>query len=277
MIAWWCAAAHAGAWTRDAGSSYAKAGVDVYRALRFVAPGEGDDPSDGTYFAHQYGLYAEIGLLRDRRLQAQVQLPLTFGVHTTEVVDALRAVPIRATTARLGDLNVGLQTRLHRDLPLAIGLIAKIPCYGNGGVGADYPSYAEVFAKPGDGQVDLTGWLYGGVPFSEGFAEAGLGYRHRTEWFVGWADRPAPLSFVDSLVISAKAGRSFGPVLPILGVEAVLPLRADEWTRQYVGLSASALIDLGHGVALEPRLAGEVLAKRTSQGIGGGLGLSYRR
>jgi hypothetical protein len=281
LIALWCSAALAGAWTRDAGSLYSKAGVDVYSALRFVAPGEGDQVSEGEYFAHQYSVYGEAGLLPGKRLQLQLQVPAIVGIHSTELVDALRVIPLRATTARLGDATFGLQAALHPRIPLSAALLVKVPLYANGGVGDAYPTFAEVFPKPGDGQVDFTAWVFAGsglpTGLGSGFLEAGVGYRHRTELFVGWSDAPEDLTFVDGFVFTAKVGRSFGKVLPIVGVDGVLSFVPDDWTREFVSVYGAALIDLGKGVAIEPRFAGEVLARRASQGIGGGLGVSYRR
>jgi hypothetical protein len=283
--------ARAGAWTRGAGEFYAKAGANVYSAYRFVAPGQ-SEPTDVRYLGQQYAVYAEAGLLPGHKGQLSVSAPLVVGTSRAELTDLLGTVAFRATTVRLGDLRAAAQVALSRKLPISAAIEAKIPLYANGGVGADYPTYAQLFPKPGDGQVDLVGWVYAGAsPLPQGFAEVGLGYVHRTEWFVGWdelsrrvaaaqdpASEPgADLSFVDGLAFQAKLGRRFGPALPILGLDGQLALASSPWTRRYVGISASALVDVAQGVAIEPRIATELWAKAASQGIAAGLGLSVRR
>jgi hypothetical protein len=147
-------------------------------------------------------------------------------------------------------------------------------------VGAAYPSLEALFPLPGDGQIDVTLWVYGGAtPWKNTFVEAGTGYRHRTELFVGW-DPSANVEYVDGIPWVAKIGRTFGSVLLLAGTDGIVTVgdpSRDSFTREYVGLFASALIDIAEGVALEPRLSGEVWADNTSQGIGGGLGVSVRR
>lgn len=273
---WAClvAAAWAGAWTKEVGELYTKVGADVYRPLAFVMPGD-DEVSSGTYFGQQYGLYAEAGVVPGYKGQLSVSAPLVVGTVHTEYVDSQGTIPLRATTVRPGDLRVAAQVALHPRLPFAAAVEAKIPLYANGRVGEDYPTFSSLFPKPGDGQLDVTTWLYGGfTPFADGFAEIGLGWRHRTELFVGWL---TPIHLVDGVVFGAKAGRTFGRVLPIVGVEGVVNPVRDTRSGERVTLYGTALIDLAPGLALEPRISGEVWAKNTSRGIGGGLGVSFRR
>lgn len=281
-VLWWmCASSFAGAWTRDLGSVYAKAGVDVYSALRFQAPGEAE-VSEGGYFGQQYGVYGEVGLSKGHPVQISLTAPLTVGSHRTTVIDAIGEQPVRAVTVRLGDLRVAAQTALHRKLPIAAAVEAKIPLYENGGVGTDMRNLADLFPKPGDGQIDITAWLYGGSGIgAKGFAEAGVGYLFRTEAFVGW---DTDIVFRDGLRALVKGGVTAGRVILVGGVEGQFAwrLRDDEgeldpYTRQFVVGSVSALIDVAPGLAIEPRFAVELYARNASQGIGGGLGISYRR
>lgn len=268
------AAAHGGAWTKDPGELYAKAGADLYRAVRFVSPGTAVE-RDGAYLGQQYGIYAEAGVLPFHPVQLSIAAPVVVGTLWSEVFDPFGALPVRATTARAGDLRVAGQVALHPDLPLSAALEVKVPLYANGSVGADLPTLASLFPLPGDGQVDLTPWLYAGASPADGtFVEAGLGWRHRTEVFVGW---DTPITFVDGLAFTAKGGRTFGRVIGVGGAEGVINARSDRYTRQWVALFATALIDVAPGLAIEPRVAGEVWARNASQGLGGGLGLSYRR
>lgn len=283
--------ARAGAWTKELGEMYVKGGANLYQAFRFVPPG-GAEPTDVNYLGQQYVLYGEAGVLPFHKGQLSVSAPLVIGRIRADVEDPFGVTPIRATTTRLGDLRVAAQVALHEKLPLSAALEAKVPMYGNGSVGADYPIYSTLFPRPGDGQIDLTGWLYAGAsPLPETFAEVGIGFVHRTEWFVGWdrAERLAAaaqdpttpegtdVAFSDGGVFTAKAGRSFGHVLPILGFSGQLSLGDQPWTRQYVSVEATALIDVAEGLAIEPRLATEVWSKAASQGLSAGLGVSYRR
>lgn len=276
MIAWVAAPALAGAWTRDTGELYTKAGAEVYRAFEFVNSGGALVQDDGSYFGQQYSVYAEAGVIPGGWAQVTVKAPFVVGTLSAEYEDALGSVPLRATTSRLGDLEVGGQVRLHPKAPLALAVIGKIPMYGNESVGEDYPTFRELFPKPGDGQVDLTGWVYAGfVPVDRSFVEVGAGYRHRTELFVGWPS--TTLTYVDGVVFLAKGGYRFGKVLPILGIDGLVSVADDPYSREYLSVAATALIDVAEGVAIEPRIAGEPWADKASRGIGGGVGLSYRR
>ncbi|MEM6928449.1 MAG: hypothetical protein AAF602_16055, partial [Myxococcota bacterium] len=261
-----------GGWTRGQGATYVKVGSDLYQALRFRLPGEAED-SVGDYFAHQHGLYAEVGLSRGHPVQLTVIAPGVVGTHRTRIFDAFGAVPVRATTARLGDLRVALQTALLRDAPLAIAVEAKIPMYRNGAVGNARINFAELFPKPGDGQVDVTAFVFAGASLSERtFVEGGIGYLWRTDAFVGWE---TDLRYLDGMRGIAKLGHTVGRVLGVLGLEAQLAFAPDDVTRRFVVANVSALIDVGRGVSVEPRLGYELVAQNASQGVGAGLGLSW--
>jgi hypothetical protein len=275
VIALVAATAHGGAWTKEVGEVYTKAGAEVYHAFTFVAPGTALLDEEGDYFGQQYSVYAEAGVLPGYKGQLLVKVPLVVGVHGAEYSDALGTVPLRATTTRPGDLELGAQVALHPELPISAAVLAKIPLYANGKVGQDYPTFAALFPKPGDGQVDLTGVVYaGGSPIPKSFGEVGLGYRHRTEWFTGW---DTSVTYVDGVVFVAKGGYSLGRVLPIVSVDGLKSVKDDTYSREYVTLSGSALIDVAEGLAIEPRIAAELWARKSSRGIGGGIGVSYRR
>ena len=276
LIGLWCAPpARAGAWTREVGQLYAKAGADVYHASRFVAPSQLEAPG-GSYTGQQYSLYGEAGVLPGYKGQLSLSLPLVVGAHRSEIDDAFGgSTPFRATSTTLGDLQTAAQIALHPKIPLSFALAAKIPMYANGDVGDRYPTYATLFPKPGDGQIDLTAWLYAGAaPTAKIFCEAGLGYRHRTETFVGWQ---TSVTLVDGFPFVAKAGMKLGRFLPIVGVDGLVAVRKDDWTRQWLTLSGNALVDIADGVAIEPRLSADLWARNASFGFGSGLGISVRR
>jgi hypothetical protein len=267
----WVAVAHAGAWTKSLGELYAKAGADYYTALRYEEPLD----SEGSYLGQQYGVYAELGLLPGWKGQLAVSWPLVVGAHHTVYRDAFGSTEVRATTIRPGDLRLAAQVALHPELPLALSLDAKVPTYRNGTVGEGYPVYQRLFPKPGDGQVDLGAMLFAGLsPWEGGWAELGAGYVHRTELFVGWAPE---LALTDGLRFVARGGQAIGRVMPVLGLEGTLSPQPSLYTRSQVTLSLSALLQLAQGLALEPRVAGDLWTQHTSQGLGAGIGLSWRR
>jgi hypothetical protein len=267
----WVSLAHAGAWTKSLGEIYAKAGADYYTALRYQQPLD----SEGSYLGQQYGVYAEAGVLPGWRGQLAVSWPLVVGAHRTVHEDPFGSTEIRAATVRTGDLRLAAQVALHPELPVALSLDLKVPTYRNGTVGEGYPVYQRLFPKPGDGQVDLGAMLSAGLsPWEGGWAELGAGYVHRTELFVGW--EPG-LSLTDGLRLSARAGHALGRVMPALGLEGTLSPRASLYTRSQITLSLSALVGLTGAWSLEPRVAGELWTQHTSQGLGAGLGLSWRR
>ncbi len=277
MIAWLAAAALAGAWTRPLGGLYAKAGADVYDAFTFVAPGH-SSAGAGDYFGQQDGIYAEAGVLPGAwKGQLSVAAPLVVGTHTTAIPSIAEEIPVRATTTRLGDLRVAAQTPLLREAPVALSVEVKLPLYANGAVGERFGTSARLFPKPGDGQVDVTPMVFAGAsPWAGTFAEVGLGWRFRTEAFVGW-DAGA-IEFSDGVVFLAKGGHDFGRVIGIVGLDGVVSPEPTAWTRQFVAVAGSALVDLvPDHVALEPRIGTELWARSASRGLAAGLGISVRR
>ncbi|HHO51185.1 MAG TPA: hypothetical protein ENK18_10015 [Deltaproteobacteria bacterium] len=274
--------AHGGAWTRELGSFYVKGGADLYQAQRFRAPGAPDE-SEGGYLGQQYSLYAEGGVSPLHPVQLAVSAPLTIGTHRTEIIDAFGPLPVRATTLRGGDLRATIQTALLDRAPVSAAVEIKIPLYANGSVGDSVPNYKELFPKPGDGQIDLTLWLSAGAAvLPDLFVEGGIGYLHRTEVFIGWQ---TDITFADGARFGGKAGyRVLEPWLMIVGLDGQLAFTQtgpdgleDLYTRQFITLSTSALIDLAEGLSLEPRIAQDLFARNASQGLGVGLGLSVRR
>jgi hypothetical protein len=268
--------ASAGAWTKSLGEHYAKAGVELYGTTRFVRAGTAG--SGGSYVGEQVTAYGELGVLRAWPVQINLSAPFVVGTHATQVSDPLGELDVRASTARLGDLRVAAQVALHRSAPISAAVEAKVPLYANDSVGENQPVLAPLFPLPGDGQVDLTAWLGAGRSWGPTFVEGALGYRHRTEAFVGWHP-PETIAFVDGIPFVLKGGHRFGKAMLLLaGTEGIVNVAPDDAdvTRQYASLFVSAMVDLGRGVAIEPRTWGEVWAKNTSQGVGGGLAVSVR-
>jgi hypothetical protein len=271
--------AAAGAWTKELGEAYAKVSVDLYRTLEFVRAGTASQ--GGAYTGEQVTAYGEVGVLRSWRTQVTLAAPFVVGTHAATIHDPLGPLDVRATTARLGDLRLGTQVALHRKAPIAAAVEVKVPLYSNDSVGEGHPSLAPLFPVPGDGQIDITAWLGAGRAWGPTFVEAALGYRHRTEWFVAWHP-PDDIAFVDGFPWVLKGGHQVGRVLLLAGTEGIVnPTDSQDGssqvTREFASLFAAALVDVAHGIAIEPRLWGEVWAQHTSQGVGAGLGVSFRR
>ncbi len=266
--------AHGGAWTKEVGDAYVKGGADVYQALRYVVPGAAEPVDGGTFFGQQYGVYAEVGVLPPWRGQIAIAAPLTVGTATGTAQDAFGDLELKATSVRMGDLRLLPQIALHKTAPVAAMLEIKIPLYRNGSIGGSSPVFMDFFPIPGDGQLDVTAWLLGGAaPSGATFFEGGLGYRRRTEAFFGW---DTTIEFVDGLTFTGTGGVRGGPVLVMLKADGVVSVATDDVTRQFVTAGPALLVDLASGVAIEARFAGELWARNASQGIGGGLGVSWR-
>jgi hypothetical protein len=277
------ATASAGGWTKELGQVYVKAGGDVYFSDRYVAPAAPDDADQaevaevdgGSYLGQQYALYGEAGLLKAWRAQLAVSAPLVIVGARTLPGDAMGTYSVRASAIRSGDLRAAAQVALHPKLPLALSVDVKIPAYRNDTVGQEFMALAEIFPKPGDGNVDVGAMLFAGASPGPGtFLEAGAGFVHRTELFLGF-DTDVELS--DGARLQLKGGHVFGPFIPVLGIEATLSPAATTYTKSYAAAYATALVDVVEGLAIEPRFSYDLYARSTSRGVGAGLGLSYRR
>lgn len=265
---WWMAAALAGPWTRAPGDAYLKLSADGYATTRYVAPDA--LAREATYRGLQVGAYAEVGLVE--RLQVSVAAPLVVGASVTTVSTAIDSYDVRTTSVSPGDLWVAPQVALSRSRPLALRLEAKVPMYGLDAVGRRDPVYRVLYAAPGDGQIDLVPFLTGGASAGTAFGEAELGYAFRTPW--AFDDRPLPAG--DGPAARLKGGIADAGWLAWVGTDARFALAHVDTTRQWVTASVGGGRDLGEGFALEARVAYDVWTRAISQGIGAGLGLSWR-
>jgi hypothetical protein len=169
-----------------------------------------------------------------------------------------------------------LQTSiLKKGFQLRPGIDLKIPLYSNDSIGGEFDTWSQAFPMPGEGQIDVTAWLLMGssIPKAPVFVQGGVGYRHRTEHFIGW---DTDLEFVDGLPFTATVGATFGPFLGMLQLDGIKNFRKDETTAEHVGLGFSAFVTVWKGLAIEARVAGDVWANNTSRGVSFGTGLSWR-
>lgn len=269
--------AHAGAWTKGWGEYYTKLGADYYKAARYVDPATGEEIEGLSFFGHQYSLYGEFGVLPVWPLQVSFFVPVTIGTTTFE--DDMVFQPGergRASSTRFGDAKFSLQAAiLKKGFQLSPSFDVKVPLYSNDNVGSKFGIWSEAFPLPGDGQLDFTGWinLGGAIPRTPMFMQGGVGYRHRSDVFVGY---DTDLDFVDGIPFTYTLGVNVGPLLGMFQVDGVKNLRADEITRENLSLGAAMFLTVWRGLALEARFAAEVWANNAAQGISAGVGLSWR-
>jgi hypothetical protein len=278
----WCKAAallllpslaHAGAWTRELGSHYVRAGYDVYGALSWNAPVGGATTALG-YQAHTASVYAEVGLTPVWPLQLYTTLPLLYSDLQFTTPDAAEGSAGRATSLQPGDLRVGLQTSLYRkSVQLALGVELKVPLYRNDDIGAAQGLWKSVFPLPGEGQLDVTPQLRLGWSGGKAFGELMVGYRFRTEAFLHF-DTPATL--VDGVPMNLKGGVTFGRVLVMAELDALVNVSRDPYTREFVSVGPALMVTVWEGLAVEARMSGELWVDNAAQGMTGGLGLSWR-
>jgi hypothetical protein len=268
--------AEAGAWTKEFGAYYAKIGADFYKPAAYVDPATGEATSD-SFFGQNYNLYIEAGVFPLWPIQVSVLLPVSVGTVTFSDPKTFGDETARAVTTRLGDLRFGVQAAiLKKTVQLAVGLQVKVPLYSNGRVGSEFPTYAEVFPLPGDGQIDVNPQVHvgGGLPGVPMWMTLGVGYLHRSSAFLGWEP---DLDFVDSLSFTYTFGGNAGPVLIMFNLDGNKNFVADDVTREGVAAGPSVAVNVWRGLSISARLQGEVWSRNAGQGVSFGLGVSYQR
>lgn len=264
----------AGAWTKDLGSYYTKAGADGFYALSWAQSGV-DARGQDRFLGQLYSVYGEAGLLKAYPVQIAASVPLSVGTLWFVRRDNGTKAAGRATVHRMGDVRLRPQVALHPDKPIALAVEVKIPGYRVDSVCDENPTFIELCPRPGDGQIDIQPMLLGGGSVGKkGFAELGVGYRHRTETFLGW---DTDFEFGDSVAVEAGGGAWAGKLLLMGKVDANVLFKPDNTSAQFVRLGPSALFDVTEGLAIEARTQADVWAVNTARGLGFGLGLSARR
>lgn len=291
----------AGPWTREQGSTYTKAGADYYATTRYILPAESGLGSTGdvgtnAFFGHQYSVYSELGVSDGWPIQVAARLPFTVSDVAFAAEDSVNVLSGDVQSYRMGDFEIMPQVALSRKHPIAAAVQLKLPLYNVDSI-CEGSIYLDFCGRPGDGQLDLTGWLLAGGSFFSGkaWAEGQLGYRHRTEVFRNWTTDRA---FVDSLAfggtVGGKIGSRFLAMVRFDGnrnfsgflydkqygdplVQAAVDANGgeDPFTRQSIGVGPQAMVMLTDHVALEGRASWDVWAQSTSIGVGFGAGISW--
>lgn len=265
--------AQAGAWTREAGQAFVRAGADAYVAPRLIQAGE---VVDALFVGVQHSVYAEVGVLPPHPLHVAVRVPLSVGAVRFGDERWLGDGRGLATTIRMADLQIGVQTALlpkalRARAQLALAVDASVPLYDRTDVGVDHGYWAKWFARPGDGDVALTGTLRAGGGLSHGlWLEGGVGFRKRSLAHVGFSPS---WRFRDQLTAELVFGGDLKKALLFLDAGAQIALGDDARTRSGVAAGVNGAVRLPHGFALHLRVGGEPWTKNAGQGAQIGLGL----
>lgn len=273
--------AHAGPWTRGFGEHYVKAGADFYVTSDYEdarAESDGETAGFERFLGQQYSLYGELGVFPLWPVQLTVHLPVSIGqavFYDTALIG--EGETGTSKTTRLGDLRVGLQTAiLKKPFQLGVSFDVKVPLYGNGRVGFGLGPYRQWFPLPGDGQIDLTAMVVAGGSFPTKvplWVEGAIGYRHRTETFIGWT---TDLTFVDGLPFYVAVGIAPGPVWVVVRADGIKNFVADDTTREALTIGPSVGVTVWKGLALEARFAADVATRNAPRGVSFGGGVSWR-
>ncbi len=252
------APAFAGAWVREAGDVYAKAGVGS-----FIGGEAPEEPMAEAvaYRDIQASLYAEVGL--PLRFQLAGYAPWVLAENQRE--------DIHYVGLSGGDAELLLSRAILEGPVVLSGAIgAKLPLYEDrtqARVDA-FGAHGSRFPAPGDGQVDLDARLDvgAGLGWQGAWVQASAGYRHRLE------------DPVDGVIWSAQLGlapKQAGWV----GVEAsgVVTVEDDAETREWTRLGAFGAVKLGPTLAVEAYFGAIPWAEATRTGMGGGVGVSWNR
>jgi hypothetical protein len=258
--------ASAGPWVKKAGEGYVKAGATWFEAQ------EGFNQGISTGLAYTgitYNIYGEIGLPGDLQLVADIPLVLATNQSSGGV---------NYHNSTFGDARFELDYALLPDLPLTVGLEAKVPLYtplAEGDALRPYPRSTEKFPDAGDGNVDLTPKLLFGYSFHPvpAWATAELGYRARLG------------GFADGVHWSVGGGIFAVPDYLAFGVytSGVINVQEDDdpAAQQTKEFSYGQVYALGKGLPFDPDLGltlsvGRILhARNSSLGTDVSLGVSH--
>ena len=257
------AVSQAGPWTKGWGELYVKLGENFFISDSY-RDASGAVVSGANYSGFTTAVYFEVGL--PVGLQFFSYLPYTVAENEAASGD-------RFLKASGGDAQVGLQYTPHfvkLPFPMAGRLEFKVPFY-------EVANTSPGFPAPGDGQLDVTAWLSAGGSLGDiplyFFAE--VGYRHRTEHFVG---EKRPFSFEDGIAMFAQVGHTFFKrVLLAVNFGGILTYTDDTLTKSYLTVGPPLYVPVYKGLALEAGFDPVVYAKNSASGFGFNVGISYKR
>lgn len=261
------APAQAGPWTKSLGEFYVKLGEGLFLSDSYV-DSSGRTVSGTDYFGATTSVYFEVGVYRS--LQLSGYLPYIVGSNTFD--DGASFIQGGG-----GDAVFGVQYTppLALPIPYAVRVDVKIPLYD---VDMSGIPFATQFPALGDGQIDLSFWLSAGgsVPNLPLYAYGELGYRHRTEAFIG--DGPGDgRDYGDGVVLFLQTGYTFFErLLLTANFGGVLSLEKSELTKSYLTLGPGLYLPLWRGLAAEAAFDPVVYANNSAPGMSFSLGVSYK-
>lgn len=263
--------AHAGAWTRDRGSTYINLSYSRIATNAYFGSDFKPTPFSARYTQHSLGLYAEYGLLT-RWLTAtfEGQLYRRSSLELQGGADAFYGY-----TEGLGDVRLGLWSGLvDKPLRFSVGVIAGIPTGDPRPTpppGSSADAVATAASLPtGDGEADFEfrtslGYSFGGKRYwpliHYVIVEAGVwlrtqGFAHSFT-FKGELGIKFPWKFIDRFWFIAR----------VAGMEAFL--RQEDVATQCDG--SNAFVGLGNCVTYTSY--GFDVAGRIYKGLGASIGL----
>ncbi|MFZ9888657.1 MAG: hypothetical protein ACO3JL_14250 [Myxococcota bacterium] len=266
--------ATAGAWSKPAGGVYAKLGSSAFvSGHAYDNRGRRVDGDTFVLRAETLYAYAELGLTDDVTLVAFVPWAAATNQHESGV---------RFHTLGFGDATLGAQVPVATWGPLRVSarVDGKVPLYRGGPSvqgrqSAAVPGYgrsARYFPALGDGQVDMTSWVLGGMslPAIDGFVGVEGGYRLR---FGNITDAIVALSTLGTWLLP-------GRLLLLVNAQSVMSLPSEDELRVAVGkgylaFGPACMVILGGGLTLE--LGYDVVTQgvNTAGGTQLQLGISY--
>jgi len=258
--------AEAGPWTQDQGRFYLKMDQGFFVAKSYV-DASGAVIKGTEYLGVTTSLYAEVGVWKG--LHLMTYLPYSFARNTFR--DGGRFLNVGG-----GDANFAVQYSppFKMSAKTAVKVDFKVPFYDVAGIRGPLAAQFPAF---GDGQLDVTFWLSAGyaLPRIPLYFVAEVGYRHRTEVFVGHGDARR---FGDGLVWLAQVGYIIRNRVGLgLNFGGLVPFREDAWTKGYISLGTALFVRLWRGLSAEARFDPILWARNSSMGFGFGFGLSYKR
>ena len=267
------APASAGPWVKAPGHAYVKAGYSRVSADSFVQP-DGTEVSGSQYVGHTNNLYGEIGVFDG--LQAVVNLPF---VGSRNIIDEVSYINRWG-----GDLNAGVEYgRSFGQVPVSLQVLGKVPLYDNNDLNEYGTNISTLFPAIGDGQVDLTAMAAVGTGLSvgpvRGWVSGEVGYRHRTEWWLGDSSEPDRV-LVDGIPWNAQLGwspklkeRELGWVSASVG--GINNITTDDITKQYIQGSVGGGIKIVGSLFAEVGYNNMLWTRASAPGGGISLGLSF--
>ncbi len=258
--------AQAGPWSRSQGKFYLKLEQGFFVANSYV-DASGRVVKGTEYLGATTSLYAEVGIWKE--LHLMTYLPYSIARNTFN--DGGSFLNFGG-----GDAIFGVQYTppIPMAAKTAVRVEFKVPFYDVAGIEGPLATQFPAF---GDGQLDVTFWLSAGYALRRTplYFVAEVGYRHRTELFVGDGDTR---KFGDGFVWQAQVGYTIKKrVLVSLNFGGLLPFKQDAWTKGYATLGPSLHIPIWKGLAAEARFDPIIWARNSSMGFGFGFGMSYRR